>query len=448
MPTQVDFHVETFGAATHPSPLGLAESPGQGRAYFVSDADRVRLQWRADPTAPLAGVSLEQAGPRATLFFDPKETTAGVVTCGGLSPGLNNVIRSIYFELTRNYGVHRVLGFRQGYRGLTPNPPLPPLILDAERVAEIHKLGGTILGTSRGPRSLDDMIAGLQQNAVDVLFCIGGDGTQRGANDLSQEINRHGLSTAVIGVPKTIDNDVPYVETSFGYATALEQAEEALRAADVEARSVHNGVGLVKLMGRHAGFIAAGAAMASGDVDFVLTPEIPFPLTGEQGLLPALQDLLSQQHHAVLAVAEGAGQHLFDGDVGRDASGNAKLHDIGVYLREKIKQYFAERDIAVQLKYIDPSYLIRSVPANCTDRILSDRMARAAVHAAMAGKTNMLVGSVNRRLVHVPIPTVVAETRRLRPESDLWSAVQMMTGQPSWSPREAGADETAPTTAA
>jgi 6-phosphofructokinase 1 len=378
-------------------------------------------------------LSFEEAGPRKKIFFDPAATTAAIVTCGGLSPGLNNVIRSVFLELTYRYGVRRVLGLRNGYAGLNPASGLPPIVMDAAFVDEIHDRGGTVLGTSRGPQDPRITVDFMEQERIDIVFCLGGDGTQRGAHAMHEEAQRRGLKKAIVGIPKTIDNDVPYVRSTFGYATALEKAETVLRGAHVEARSAPNGIAIVKLMGRAAGFIAAGAALASQEANFVLVPEVAFPLDGENGLLATLERRILARRHALIVVAEGAGQHLFTNQASeRDASGNVKFQDIGPFLKDRITEYFASRGIPINLKYLDPSYFIRSVPANAFDRILSDQMGRHAVHAAMAGKTDLIIGSWAGSLTHVPISTVVADKKRMDVHGDLWNSVMATTGQPWW----------------
>ena len=428
MPTQGELLIPTLGPCTVESPL-----KAKGRT-FADESIRVRVKRHIAGGAPEAdAVSFEEAGPRQQLFFDPAKTTAAFVTCGGLSPGLNNVLRSGFLELTHNYGVRRVLGIRNGYAGLNPDSGPEPTFMTERLVRNIHHLGGTVLGSSRGAQEPAIMVDFLEAREIDILFCIGGDGTQRGAHGIQEEIERRGLAKSVVGIPKTIDNDVPFVEISFGYVTALEVASEVLRGAHVEAVGAPNGVGLVKLMGRDAGFIAAGAAIASQEANFVLVPEAPFPLEGEGGFLETLERRILTRGYAVIVVAEGAGQHLFErDDVERDASGNVRFEDIGVFLRDRIKRHFSERKVELNIKYIDPSYAIRSVPANAWDRILTDRMARAAVHAAMAGKTDAMVGYWNQEIVYVPISTAVAEKKQLSLESDLWNAVLATTRQPDW----------------
>lgn len=385
------------------------------------------------PQEPIrADLAFEKAGPRQHLYFDPARTTAAIVTCGGLCPGLNNVIRSVYFQLHHNYKVGKVLGIRYGYRGLNPSNGTPPLPLTPEFVESIHKLGGTVLGSSRGPEDPRVMVDYLEKERIDILFCVGGDGTQRGAHAIAEELTARGLHIAVVGIPKTIDNDLSYVWRSFGYCSALDKAREILDGAHAEARGVPNGISLVKLMGRHAGFIAAGATLASQEVNFTLIPEVPFDLEGEHGFLACLKRRILNRHHAVIVVAEGAGQDLLaQGEAETDASGNVKLHDVGPFLCEKILNYFGREGISVSVKYFDPSYVIRSVPANTDDAQLCDRLARNAVHAAMAGKTDLLVGLWYNTFVHVPISLVVRETKRLSPESEVWMSVLASTGQPA-----------------
>lgn len=425
-----ELQIRSLGPARYPSPL-----KGDKAVVFVDDARRIRLERRVGAGVdPLRyDLSLEEAGPRDRVFFDPARTTGAVVTCGGLSPGLNNVIRGIYSELTYNYGVRRVLGIRSGYLGLNPPTGPEPIELSQSVVEEIHYLGGTVLGSSRGPQPPSVVVDFLESAGIDLLFCIGGDGTQRGAHAIHEEIARRGSMKAVVGIPKTIDNDIPFVDISFGHMTALAEAEMVLRGAHNEAKGAVNGIAIVKLMGRDAGFIAAGAALASDEANFVLIPEIEFPMDGPDGFLEALRRRMEDRHHALVVVAEGAGQHLFDqSKARRDASGNILHEDIGQYLRERILAYFGERRFEVNVKYIDPSYVIRSVPASAWDRVLAHQMARGAVHAAMAGRTDMLIGYWNGELVHVPLPTVIARRRRLELTSDLWVGVLSATGQPRW----------------
>ena len=396
----------------------------------VRDDLRVPAALVRDPAAPVAADDgFELAGPRAKLFFDPARVRAGIVTCGGLCPGINNVIRSLFLELHHAYGVPEILGFRDGYRGLDPARGRPPLRLTADHVDKIHTEGGTMLGTSRGPVDTALAVDHLIALGVNMLFTIGGDGTQRGGRDLFQEARRRGHPLAVVGIPKTVDNDVAFVTRTFGYLTAVEQAAHMLTCAHTEAHSVRNGVSIVKLMGRDAGFITVGATLASQDVNFCLIPEVPFRLEGPGGLLAALKRRVRDRNHALIAVAEGAGQELLAGGAGTDASGNAKLKDIGPFLRERIEAYFKAEKIESTIRYIDPSYLVRSVPADAEDAILCDQFARHAAHAAMAGKTGLVIGQLHDEFVHVPIELLATQTKRVDPESALWRSALAATGQ-------------------
>lgn len=414
-------NITTLGEARFPSP----------QRRTVSDQARISSLLVRDPEAsPAEELLFELAGPRDRLFFDPRQTRAGIVTCGGLCPGLNNVIRSLFLELHYGYGVQEVLGFRDGYRGLDPARGQEPFVLTPRFVHAIHKDGGTVLGTSRGPVDVGVAVDHLIRRGVNILFTIGGDGTQRGGNDLFQEARRRGHALAVVGIPKTIDNDVAFVSRSFGYLTSVEQAARILHCAHTEAHSVHNGIALVKLMGRHAGFIAAGATVASQDVNFTLVPEVPLQLDGENGLLAALKQRILQRAHALVVVAEGAGQELLAASAEeRDASGNVKLQDIGPFLRERIEEYFKLEGIPVTLRYFDPSYLIRSVPADAEDSILCDFFARNAVHAAMAGKTGLVIGLLHDAFIHVPIELLASQKKHLDLNGAGWRAVLAATGQ-------------------
>jgi len=416
-------NIMTLGEAKFPSP----------KRQFVDDRLRVPYRvMRGLPPSPDDELEFEVAGPRAKLFFDPSNVRAGIVTCGGLCPGLNNVIRSLFLELHHAYGVKEVLGFRDGYQGLDPARCREPLVLTPALVDDIHKEGGTVLGTSRGPVDTGIAVDNLIKRGVNMLFTIGGDGTQRGGNDLFQEAKKRGHALAVVGVPKTIDNDVAYCARTFGYFTAVEEAARILHGAHTESKSVQNGISIVRLMGRHAGFIALGATIASQDVNFCLIPEVPFKLDGERGFLNVLKQRILKRAHAVIVVAEGAGQDLLAADTSeRDASGNVKLKDIGLFLREKIEAHFKAAKVPFAIRYFDPSYTIRSVPADAEDAVLCDLFARNAVHAAMAGKTGLVVGYLHDKYIHIPIEMLARQHKRVEPDGPGWQAVLAATGQPA-----------------
>lgn len=431
-----DFLVKTLGPCRVESPMAPLLAARKQSIHNVDETDRVLFDdiasaaiTRGVPASELPG--FEPAGPRKKIYFDPSKTRAGIVTCGGLCPGFNDVIRALVLELSFRYGVKRIFGFRNGYQGFIARHGHPVMELTPDLVSHIHEDGGTLLGTSRGQQDSVEIVDCLEQLGLSQLFVIGGDGTLRGALSISQEIASRGLKVAVVGIPKTIDNDIMYIDQSFGFQTAFSMATEAIRAAHAEADSSPNGVGLVKVMGRHSGFIACYASLAKSDANFVLIPEVSFRLDGPQGLLAAIEDRLKRRGHAVVVVAEGAGQSLLE-ECPRttDASGNARLGDIGLLLKQKICEHFAAAGIDLNLKYIDPSYLIRSVPANPFDSVYCLRLAHNAVHAAMSGRTEMVVGRWHGRFVHVPIPLAIRERNTVDPNGDLWMSVLESTGQP------------------
>jgi 6-phosphofructokinase 1 len=439
IPAASELEISCLGGCERPSPL-------RGRRERFAGENRVLVAAETDDLAPfLAGggvgaiPAFEAAGPRREIFFEPDKLACGIVTCGGLCPGVNDVIRSLVLTLRHAYGARRVLGFRYGYAGLTAKGkrPADPTPLEPETVENIHQQGGTMLGTSRGPQSVEEMVDQLMAWRLGILFTVGGDGTLRGAAEIAAEIARRELSIAVIAIPKTIDNDLVWTERTFGFSTAVEEARTVIEAAHSEARSAWNGVGLVKLMGRHAGFIAAHATLANGDVNFCLVPEVPFTFDGEGGLLDLLARRLEERRHAVVVVAEGAGQDLFAGDSEeRDASGNLKLLDVGVLLRQRIRSHFAELGVPacrgpVDVKYIDPSYTIRSQPANSLDSAFCLMLGQHAVHAGMAGRTAMMVGFWNHRFTHVPLALVAGRRKQLEPDGEIWQRVLGTTGQPA-----------------
>ncbi len=412
----------------HGGPLGVR---------FRTDAERVLHDDKLDEShpPPAAGserVTFEMAGPRETLFFDPHRTVAGIVTCGGLCPGLNDVIRGLVHELHLRYRVTHTFGFRYGFEGLVYRYGHTPMTLKPEALTAIHSFGGTILGTSRGPQDPREMADMLEEMKIDMLFVVGGDGTLRGAADLNEEITRRGLKKSIIGIPKTIDNDIMYMDKSFGFETAFAEAVKVISSAHIESLGSVHGVGLVKLMGRDSGFIASYAALAGNVVDFVMIPEVPFALDGPRGFLEALRYHLSRRKQAVVVVAEGAGQDLLENDPSaKDASGNQKLGDIGLYLKDRITRFFKERKTEINLKYIDPSYIIRSVAASPQDNVYCSRLAQNAVHAAMAGKTSMVIGRWHGTFVHLPLHLVTHGRKKIDPRGELWHSVLEKTGQPS-----------------
>jgi 6-phosphofructokinase 1 len=433
MVSHAELRVSTLGACRFRSPLPMTSTQEDGAGKFTPDDARVLYDVCHRAGLPPADLAFEMAGAREQIFFDPARTRAAVVTCGGLSPGLNNVIRTLFFELKSNYGVAEILGIRYGYQGLDPKAAESPLVLTSPTVNEIQHLGGTILGTSRGGHDPGASVDFLLGRGIDMLFCVGGDGTQRGAHQIAAEVMRRKLPIAIVGIPKTIDNDVKYCDRTFGFFTAVTEAEKVISRAHTEAIGVLNGIGLVKLMGREAGFIAAFATIASGHVNFTLIPEVPFQLEGEVGVLAKLERRLAARRHAVIVVAEGAGQeHLPDHVEGQDASGNRKLGDIGVYLKQEIVDHFAARKVPVNVRYFDPSYYIRSCPAHTIDALLCEQLARNAAHAAMAGKTDVMIGLVHTQFVHVPMPCSIGQSKRLSAEDQWWTTVLAITGQDKW----------------
>lgn len=419
---KADFQTRKLGPCSRPS---TAEA-----LAFIEDDEAVIVDNRLSAWRRLAGAeppALEMAGPRRHIFFDPATVGAALVTCGGLCPGLNDVVRALTMVLWYRYGVRRILGVRYGFEGLVERFGHTPLELAPELVEDIHQHGGTILGTSRGPQDEREMADWLVARGIGILFTIGGDGTQRGALALADEIARRRLPIAVVGIPKTIDNDVLFTDRTFGFETAVAMSQVPITSAHMEAKGVHNGIGLVKLMGRESGFVAAYAALASSDVNLVLVPEVPFALAR---VLEFLEARLARKSHAVIVVAEGAGQDLAPAG-GRDASGNVQLGDIGVFLKSAISAHFKARGIPASVKYIDPSYTIRSQPASPDDSVLCFQLAENAVHAAMAGRTGILVGLWSGHFVHVPMAVAVSERKRIDPAGTLWQSVLENTGQPA-----------------
>lgn len=424
-----DLSVPRLGEARFPNPLQVPDP-----STYVEEDERILIHphlgaLRRDAAQNREPASFEVAGPRRWLYFDPSKVRAAIATCGGISPGLNDVVRALVAQLALRYRVREILGVRFGYNGLRSPARLVPLRWSDVEAAPAR--GGTVLGTSRGHPPVCEMVETLAAHRIQLFFPIGGDGTLRGAFEIWQESQRRGLEIAVVGLPKTIDNDIPWVRRSFGFETAVRVASQAILGAHAEASSVRRGLGLVKLMGRHSGYLAAAATVATGLVDCCLVPEIPFALEGRGGVLELLERRLEEKGHAVVVVAEGAGQELFAGqEFGFDASGNRKLGDIGRLLHGAFEKFFGDRGLPVSIKYLDPSYLVRSAPADTADALHGSRLAQAAVHAALSGRTGMVVGYWHGQLTHVPLAALRGGARRLNPHGELWWNVLETTGQP------------------
>jgi len=428
--------ISTLGEAKISTPV-QKRADGADGISFVSDENRVVIEIDDHQITRMLNEGqrlpcFELAGPRSKIFFDPSKLKCALVSCGGLCPGLNDIIRSIVLELHYGYGVRNIFGIRYGLQGFIARYGHDLIGLTPETVVNIHDRGGTMLGSSRGPQDINEIIDSLERMNIGLLFMIGGDGTLTAAGRIADTILDRGLKIGVVGVPKTIDNDIYMVSRSFGFDTAVDVATRAIISASNEAEGYPNGIGLIKLMGRHAGFIAATAVLAQQDVNFVLIPEVDFDLDGPGGLFAALEKRLVERKHAVVVVAEGAGQKFFEeNNDERDASGNIKLKDIGVYLKAAIGAHFAAKGIEISIKYIDPSYMIRSLPASANDRVFCNFLGRNAVHAGMAGKTSMLIGHWNNQFVHVPMKLIAGKRKNVEPKGSLWRSALEATGQGS-----------------
>lgn len=431
MSKDFDFSIKRLGEAIHLSPLkNVYFISDEGKIVYDVDYDNIVTHFKNGNLDEI--ITLEEAGPRKHLFYNPEEVVAGIVTCGGLCPGLNNVIRSLFMQLHYQYKVKNIIGFRYGYRGVYKDSDPSPLSLTVKDVEPIHNRGGSILGSSRGSSDPGKIVDGLEYYGINILFTIGGDGTIKGSIDIDEEITGRGRAISIVNIPKTIDNDIPFISKSFGFRTAFSEAVEAIRCAHNEAGGAPYGIGIVKVMGRESGFIAAHATLAQKDVNYLLVPEIDFELDGPDGLLAELERRLERAKHALIVVAEGAGQKFFKkGEMVYDPSGNIVLNDIGVYLKDRIKDLFSAKEIETNIKYIDPSYIIRSVPANPEDAVYCGFLAEHAVHAAMSGRTRVIIGKWNEKFIYLPMDIVQMGRKKIDPKGALWQSILLSTGQPS-----------------
>ncbi len=435
--TLPDLSIKRFGECKIRSPIHLSCYTNDLVADFVEDNECILYHRTSSSLNKLIHQNqplpmFEAAGPRKYIYFDPSKVTAAIVTCGGLCPGINNVIWGIVNSLWNQYNIRQIKGIRYGFRGLVKHAHLEPIRLTPDVVKGSYSLGGTLLGSSRESQPIEEIVDFLIEHKINMLFTIGGDGTQQGALKICKEIEKRGESISVVGLPKTIDNDIEYISHTFGFDTACSIATNILRSAHAEAVASYNGITVVKLMGRQSGFLAATAAVASGVANFVLVPEVPLDLEPPHGFLAALERRLCQRNHAVVVVAEGVGQEIFkQASLQPDDSGNIQLDNIGEYLCRTIQFYFQEKKIDTTVRYIDPSYYVRSVSANSSDSMYCFQLAHNAVHAAMTGRTAMIMGYWNQAFTHIPMEAAISKKKVLNPESDLWLAVLETTGQPN-----------------
>ncbi|KAF3788756.1 ATP-dependent 6-phosphofructokinase 5 [Nymphaea thermarum] len=354
------------------------------------------------------------------VYFEGGKVGACIVTCGSLCPGINTVIRELVCGLHHMYGVAKVIGIQGGYKGFQCLGTA--VTLTPQKVNDIHKCGGSILGTGHDAADTVAIVDCIQQHGINQLYVIGGLGTMRDAASIYEEIEKQCLNVSVVGIPGTIDNDIGVIDKSFGFDSAIQEAQKAIRAAHVEAESGENGVGLVKLMGRNSGFIAMYATLASRDVDCCLIPESLFYLEGKGGLFEFMEQRLRQDGHMVMVVAEGAGQGLVP----------ASFSDVGIWLNDKIKEHFAKKKIVLNLKYIDPTYMIGAIPSNAADNVYCTLLAHSAIHGAMAGYTGFAVGPVNGKHAHIPIHTLIEKQRQVCLADRMWARLLSSTNQPSF----------------
>lgn len=431
-----NLNVKTLGNdLIYDSPLNLSDIYEDRIVNYVPENERILAvkelsEYELFIKEGLKIPSFEKAGPRKKIFFKPGEAISAIVTCGGLCPGLNGVIRAIVLMNYYRYNNKLTYGIKHGYQGFVAGSE-GIIKLTPEIVEDIHKTGGTILGSSRGPQDISKIVDKLVELNVNILYTVGGDGTLKGAQEIYKEITKRNLKISVIGIPKTIDNDIAFIDRSFGTETAFSKACESVDAGHVEAKGAYNGIGLIKVMGRLSGFIAAYTTIASNDVNFTLIPEVPFELYGKNGFLVNLKKRMLKSHHAVILIAEGAGQDLFkDMKPEYDASGNRKPGDIGCLLKESIEKYFKDEKIPITVKYIDPSYIIRSTPPTPNDSVFCLQLAQMAVHAGMSGKTDIVIGYYNSEFIHLPIDIAISKRKQIDPESELWLSILETTGQP------------------
>jgi 6-phosphofructokinase 1 len=432
-----DLTIKRLGDCRYESDIKYSSNPMEAASSFVPEDEKIIsfndssiIEYFMNNNKEIP--AYEKAGARKKLYFKPGSTVSAVVTCGGLCPGLNSVIRGIVMMNYYRYGNQTSYGIKYGYAGFIKENNYEAVLLTPGIVEDIHTKGGTILGTSRGPQDTAQIVDRLVELNVNILYTIGGDGTMRGAISILNEVRKRDLKIAIIGIPKTIDNDIDFIDRSFGMETAFSEACNSIYSAHIESRAAINGIGIVKVMGRESGFIAAYATLATNDVNFCLVPELDLELEGENGFLKHLEERLLRRHHAVIVIAEGTGQKFVTekGNERYDASGNIIFGDIGLFLKDKIYSYLKSKNIPTSIKYLDPSYSIRSCAPTPNDSIFCSQLAQMAVHAGMTGRTGLVAGYCNGQFIHLPMELAVLKKKKIELHSQLWYSVLEATGQP------------------
>ena len=428
--TADDLAIARLGERTIDTPLRDLLGGREESVHYVTETDRVLLDdtlgvaKRRSAGTPAELPAFNPGGPREKLYFEPSTVTAAIVTCGGLCPGLNNVVRALVLQLANAYGVKSILGFRNGYSGLTDTSA--PLALTPELVRDIHNRGGTILGTSRGGQEPAAMVDTLARHRVDMLFVIGGDGSLRGAQKIAAKPppataarrgghpedhrQRHSVDRPELRLPDRV-RPRRRVDPRRAHRGRVHRRRRGTGQADGPAQRLHR------------------LLCDTRQPRSRLRPD-------PRSLLPARQlpALPAQARRSAGARSRGRRRGRRAGAVPRsaetDASGNARLGDIGALLRERVTAHFAQHGTPLSLRYVDPGYAIRSVPANAFDAVYCARLAQAAVHAGMAGFTSMVVARWHGRFIHLPIALATATRNQVDPHGDLWMSVLEATGQP------------------
>jgi ATP-dependent phosphofructokinase / diphosphate-dependent phosphofructokinase len=328
----------------------------------------------------------------------------GVLTGGGDCPGLNAVIRAVVRKGVAEYG-YDFVGFRDGWRGPLERETVP---LGIQQVRGILPRGGTILGTSRtNPFKIEGGVerieATLRDLGLDALIAIGGEDTL----GVAKRLYDNGVN--VVGVPKTIDNDLAATDYTFGFDTAVNIAMEAIDRLHTTAESHHRAM-IVEVMGRHAGWIALHAGMAGG-ANVILLPEQPFDVGA---VCDYVEHRFKTHYSPIIVVAEGATPKegtmtLQTGEV--DAFGHVRLGGIGQLLAEEVEKRTGKESRAVVLGHVQ-----RGGTPTAFDRVLATRFGLAAIDTVHAEAYGQMVALRSTEIVRVPLAEATAELKTVPPE--------------------------------
>lgn len=475
----------------NPLPIEVRGDDRDEGARIVVDARRKYHDPLEGITPAAWNLTMPEAGPRRYVSYPQKnQLKVGILVSGGIAPGINAVISGIIArhhayqawsqKINKNYALE-ILGYSEALKGLL-HAGRPAVPLDLKTVREAVNHGGSILPTARADElldledpkqrdgALDKVTSRLINQQIDILYIIGGDGSMRAAHAISCRARRNPINElSVIGIPKTMDNDILWVWQSFGFLSAVEFAKQAILQLHTEVMS-NPRLCVIQLFGSDSGFVVSHAALASGVCDAVLIPEVNFTLKQLSGYIRyRLQDRphSDKPYGGIVALAEtaipldwreyvSATAEVADGSEkviltpeelraietfeshGRrvhgqtpDALRSGGLRLVSQILQREIRK-LGDRWSSYRVFTNEPRHLIRSIEPSVSDVIFAQRLGTLAVDNAMAGYHDFMISQWLTEYVLVPLKLVVLGRKRVPEHGIFWKSVRASTGQPDF----------------